>query len=578
MVSLFPGEGLSAGERLPVHLASADAWHSLCSRIASEHGQCAVRVEVVVDDGAGRVLMTGGPGAESPDLPRTTVAADEAIGQSLRRVVSNASSRPGGRLLLMHCHHPDNGDGVSDGSSDDDGGGGDGAVDGGGGGGGGDGARDGDRPTLTLTFDGGTADADGSSMPPSRPPDAGPALLDPGRAAHPASAARIGAALQARGAEGGLPVVWHGHPVPERPSSCALTDELLNEHLAWELSETALLIDRSVSWPVTVSDAPGGHLVLSEDEDTVRPVTLGVFWPGGHAELTPEVRRHDGQVRRTVARLSGTRPAPGSRAYIDSHVYDADPMAAHGLDFEEVAVEGELGASPAWLVRPDGASSTWVIAVHGRGATRREALRILPTLTSSGLTTLVIGYRDDPGCPESPDGYTHLGDTEWRDVARAVRYARDRGASSVVLYGWSMGAMLALTALRRMPSREAALIRGIVADCPVLDWDATFTAQAVQYGLSEEFAGRIRRHIEWRASLSLTGLSQTDLATTLTVPMLLFVDTADRTVPPRPALDLARSRPALITLMTSDAGHGRSWNQNPGGYEAAVRAFLSSVA
>ncbi|MFD5070384.1 alpha/beta hydrolase family protein [Streptomyces sp. NPDC058369] len=544
MVSLFSGTGLSTVGHLPAHLATTDAWHSLCSRIAPGHEHVPVRVEVVVDNGAGQVLMAGGPGSESRHLPSTSVTADEAPGQAMRRVVTDLALPLDGRLLLMRCHH--------------------------------DGA--GGAPALTLTFDGGTSDGESSDVARGRPPGTGPIFLDPGSAADPALADRIDAALKARNTEGKLPSVWHGTPMPEQPSSCVLTDELLNEHFAWELSETALRVDRSVSWPVTIADARDGRLVLDEDEDTVRPVTMGVFWQGGHAELTPAVSRHDGQVHRTVARLSGGHPAPGARAYMDSHVYGTDPMDAHGIPFEKVAIDGKLGVSPAWLVKPDGVPSTWVIAVHGRGATRREALRVLPTLTSAGTTTLVIGYRNDPDCPESPDAYTHLGDTEWEDVARAVRYAHACGAASVVLYGWSMGAMLALTALRRMPPREAALISGIVADCPVLDWDATFTAQALRYGVPEDFVERILRHIEWRGSLSLAELSQTDLATTLTVPMLLFVDTADRTVPPRPALELARARPGLITLMTSAAGHGRGWNQEPAVYEAAVRSFLSSVA
>ncbi|MGW0709722.1 alpha/beta fold hydrolase [Streptomyces sp. NPDC002643] len=502
-----------------------------------------MRVEVVVDDGTRRVLMVGGSGPKTWGLPSAIVAGDEAPGSAVRRAVAGLSGRPDGRLLLMHCHH----------------------------------SGDGAHPTVTLVFDGGTVGADAQAETCPRTPYAASALLDPDWAAHPAVASRIGAAIQARGADGGLPVVWHGVPAPQGPSPCPLTDELWSEHLAWQLSETALRIDRSLSWPVTIEAASDVHLVLTEDEDTVRPVTVGLFWPGGHAKLTPDVHRQDGRVRRTVAHLSGSRPGPGVRAYVDSHVYAGDPLTAHGLAFEEVPLQGESGTFPAWRISPDSTSTTWVIAVHGRGATRREALRVLPTLTSSGATTLVVGYRNDPDCPASPNGFTHLGDTEWRDVALAVRYARASGATSVVLYGWSMGAMLALTALRRMRSEETDLVRGIVADCPVLDWDATFTAQSAQYGLSEDFARRVQRHIESRTALSLAELSQTDLAGTLSVPMLLFVDTADRTVPARPALDLARSNPDLITLITSDAGHGRGWNQDPGRYEAAVRSFLASM-
>ena len=100
-------------------------------------------------------------------------------------------------------------------------------------------------------------------------------------------------------------------------------------------------------------------------------------------------------------------------------------------------VDAPLGLMPAWLVC--GGSNQWAIFVHGRGSSQREALRILPTLSELGLSTLAIWYRNDEGLPPSSSGRYDYGEGEWEDLEAAVRHALDAGASELVLVGYSMG-------------------------------------------------------------------------------------------------------------------------------------------
>ncbi|MDG4825755.1 hypothetical protein O7635_28240 [Asanoa sp. WMMD1127] len=328
---------------------------------------------------------------------------------------------------------------------------------------------------------------------------------------------------------------------------------------------------------VRVLAVAGDEVRLRRDVDTVKPIELGLIWPEGAARLTPAVRLAGNAVVRRVAEVELGALRPGLAAAVDYNVFSTDPKAAFGLDFATVAVPGELGELPAWLVPSPGGAGVWAIAMHGRGATRHEALRVLPSVVDAGLSTLVIGYRNDPDAPASPDGYYHLGDTEWRDLAAAIRYARDGGATGVVLFGWSMGGGATLTALRRLPVADAALVRGLVLDSPVLSWDAVIDYQAELRHLPAPITWSAKRFTEWRGSLSLARLDQHP--GDLTVPALLFVDEADQLVRTDRAHAYASARPDLVTLVsTRDGGHVASWNVDPSGYAAAVTTFLERVA
>ena len=123
----------------------------------------------------------------------------------------------------------------------------------------------------------------------------------------------------------------------------------------------------------------------------------------------------------------------------------------------------ELGPAPAWYVPASG--STWVIAVHGQNA-RRNAMVAIPIFHRLGLPVLAITYRNDEGAPASADGLMHYGESEYRDLESAVRYAQSKGAKRVVLYGGSMGGMIVGQFLARSPL--AGVVTATLLDSPLL--------------------------------------------------------------------------------------------------------------
>jgi len=328
-------------------------------------------------------------------------------------------------------------------------------------------------------------------------------------------------------------------------------------------------------YPLLVRSVSGSRIVVTRSEDTERPIPLGLGWRGGHAILGDIVSVDRNTVVREVSTVVRGVLKPRLRAYTTGAVFDGDPRTAHGLAFTSAFVPGPLGHYPAWVVPglsgSAGRSDTWVIAVHGRGASRTEALRILPALAASGVTTMVISYRNDLGAPAARDGSYHLGATEWQDLAAAALYARDAGARRIVLYGWSMGGAIALHALRNEAVPEVV---GLILDCPVVDWTATLRMQAAMRRLPAPLTWSAIRLVEQRIGARLADLDFRGYQPP--VPTLVLLDADDRLVATEPTREFAASTGA--TLVESEGGgHVRSWNVDPARYESSVIGFLGGL-
>ncbi|HTJ38348.1 MAG TPA: hypothetical protein VL738_34375 [Dactylosporangium sp.] len=346
----------------------------------------------------------------------------------------------------------------------------------------------------------------------------------------------------------------------------------------WFLAGQVLNVNGPRVYPVRVRAYAGNRITLTRTPDTARSIPLSFVWASGHARLGDVIALDRVTVTREIESVTRGRLTAGVRGYTSGYVFEGDPLSARGLPFDEVVVPGELGALPAWLVPPtEGpADDTWIIAVHGRGAPRGEALRALPTLAASGHRTLVVSYRNDLGAPASPDHRFHLGHTEWLDVRAAIDYARAEGARDIILMGWSMGGAAILNLLRHWD--HEGFLRGIVLDCPVVDWNATLRMNARQLNVPPVWTWTALKLIQYRLGVRAADLDYREVASRLDVPTLVYVDHDDRTVAPTPTIEFARSRPDHVTLVeTREAGHCRGWNLDPAAYEHHLATFLKSV-
>ncbi|MGW3287793.1 alpha/beta hydrolase family protein [Streptomyces sp. NPDC001002] len=328
---------------------------------------------------------------------------------------------------------------------------------------------------------------------------------------------------------------------------------------------------------LTVHATAAGQIALTRALASLRPGTYGLAGDGSHAVVGPVLdsatHSADTVVRRLERVTHGTLE-PGDKVWLTPNVHVGDPGTALGLDHTDVEVTGELGALPAWFV--PGVRDTWVITVHGLGATREHPMNVMEFLHRQQFPVLDLAYRGDPGAPRSPDGLNHLGETEWRDLDAAIRHAVRQGASKVVLYGWSTGATMALRAVAHSGLRDR--VSGLVLDSPVLNWPATLRALASARHTPGALLPLAVRAAQGRTGLRGDPTAETADAAQLTVPTLILHGPDDTLAPWSHSRRLADARPDLVTLHpVHQAPHAAMWNADPATYEETLRRFLTPL-
>ncbi|WP_241987540.1 alpha/beta fold hydrolase [Cryobacterium sp. MDB2-33-2] len=268
-----------------------------------------------------------------------------------------------------------------------------------------------------------------------------------------------------------------------------------------------------------------------------------------------------------------------------SGILFASPADA-GLEGKDVGVQTDVGSAPAWLITPeDSPSTTWAIHIHGLGSTRAGTLRGVQVASEAGLTSLVVTYRNDGEGPTVGNGRSELGAAEVNDVCAAVRFARENGARSVILFGWSMGAAIALQ-LATEPEFHG-VVAGLVLESPVLDWVSTINANCARSGLPVWTGALALPWLNIRPLARMTGLANpVDLprfdwiarADELTVPTLILHGTLDTSSPLTLSARLRALRPDIVDLEVFEADHTMTWNSESHRWRAVVSSWLALLA
>jgi hypothetical protein len=379
-----------------------------------------------------------------------------------------------------------------------------------------------------------------------------------------------------------------------------------------QIHQGALRVPAVRGLNVTVERVEDDTVFLRRSGAAERPGVVGLRWGGGYAQLgSPEEAGL--LVRRQLLEPSIGSPPPPGEGRIETAAFANDPLLAYepgrrpGVSVEPVSYttvtyvdldnQPAEAPLPAWIVSEGGAggsAANWVIMVHGKGSTRAEGLRIVPTLTEMGFTVMLIAYRNGGESPSGTDARYEYGLTEFADLEAAVRVAGARGAASVTLFGYSMGGAVVSSTLQR--SNPGLAVAGVPVCAVVLDSPMLDLRDTVDFGI-ERTPGmnswlarawpndRIRDIAGWRFGLRWDETSYVDFLAGMDRPVL-FIHSVDDELTRFETTQKVVAERKLGGLETvflrydgvDAAAHTGGWNVDRVRYEGAVASFLGDCA
>ena len=272
-----------------------------------------------------------------------------------------------------------------------------------------------------------------------------------------------------------------------------------------------------------------------------------------------------------------THPNRRTYAFMLRRGLPGDPSELPGKsrDFSQWTLTSRGRELPIWDIKGDDPQGPAVILTHGWGNSRYDALlRLEPFLPRASR---VIAW-DQPGHGDAP-GTCDLGVGEAQDLAALIERV---DADRVVLFGWSLGAGVSITAAASKPERIIAVLaqapyrlaytpaQGVLSEA-ALPWRATLWPAMMLIGLLR------KRTLTWAGQW--LGFDRTAYAAKLTAPLLVLHGEQDRVCPLEDGRSIAEAAPDGHLVVLPGAPHNGLW-ANPetkAALEREIVAFLDGV-
>lgn len=251
-------------------------------------------------------------------------------------------------------------------------------------------------------------------------------------------------------------------------------------------------------------------------------------------------------ARRTYA-IAVARGRPGQPGEVRSESTGAAPR------FESWTLRSRGRDLPVWDIAGEAPGGPVVIFTHGWGDSRIGGLTRVPAILP--LASRLVLW-DMPGHGEAK-GTCAMGTREHEDLAALIERVREPGRS-IVLFGWSLGAVVSIWTAAR-----AGNVAAVIAEAPYrwpwtparnvmrlrgLPWRWTIAPIFAILGL------RLRMGTRWR------GFDQGSHAARLTCPLLVIHGTADAVCPVEDGREIAAAgRGALVEI--EGGQHSGLWTE-----------------
>jgi uncharacterized protein len=238
------------------------------------------------------------------------------------------------------------------------------------------------------------------------------------------------------------------------------------------------------------------------------------------------------------------------------------------LDYQEVSfvTEDRILLRGWFIPHQEGAAAKAIIALHGYPADKGNILPVVAFL-SEKYNLLLFDFRY-LGQSEGP--YSTVGAEETRDVRSAVAFLKARGLHEVGIWGFSMGAAVALMAAPGLPEVKAIVSESSYAQLDLMA-PALFQIPILRYPLAwltglwaRVFLGVSLKHVSPQHSVK-----------SLNIPILISHSKTDQTIPFEHALllrEALKGNPKAEFWFHDDLFHGQLGVD----YQKRVAAFFAA--
>ncbi len=239
------------------------------------------------------------------------------------------------------------------------------------------------------------------------------------------------------------------------------------------------------------------------------------------------------------------------------------------IPFEEISLISENGKIAGWLLEPDSAIGTVIIA-HGYKSCMSKMLPYGYAIRDMGYNALLF---DSSGSGDSEGNHCTIGYKESKDLKTVFDYANQKIGGDIYVLGTSMGAAIALRAVAKDGIRPKA----IIAQCPFATMQDASKGRFREMGVPYFGFGHLL--LFWGSvqnGFNTFGHNPSEYAQSINVPTLLLWGAKDQRVT-RAETDLIYSELSgkKELVIFENAGHSGVIISEPMKWKSSVRQFLN---